>query len=894
LVLLSSVTFYATAAQAVDGTWVGTTTDWTDPANWSSNPTVPNGTATFSNTGSTIVDNDNGLVSIGTVQFAAAPNAQAYTIYVYNPFIVTGTGIFNNSTNLQTFNVSTSGGTGNSGTLIFQNNSTASGGSGAVTINNDSGSFIYFQNTSTAGTATIVNNSILQFNDTSTAGAAHITNNVEADFFDSSSAGAANITNSASGITTFNNTATAGTSTIDNSNTLNFNGSSTAGSSAITNESGGITTFSSSGTAGTATVTTNNGGFVFFNGTSTGGQAAFITNAGGTFDMSGLTSTGMTAGSIDGLGSYVLGSKALTVGGNNTSTNVGGAISGTGGSLTKVGSGTLILSGTNTYSGATNVNGGTLEVDGTTSASSLTTVNNGGTLTGIGIIGNTTVASGGIFTPGNGTPGTAMGVLGNLAFASGANYTINLNPTTSTTTSVSGTAALAGTVNAIWAAVGGYVLKQYTILTAGSISGTFGTLTNTNLPAGFGDTLSYDGTHVYLNLGLFTPPASSGLNTNQMNVANAIVNSFNVNGGIPAVFGGLTAGQLTQLSGEVGASFAPVAFQAGNAFLNLMLNPSPLDGNFGTGDYSPIGYADAKRTPATTAFASVDRKQAPIDNRYGFWGSAYGGSGTITGNATTGSHYSADQFYGFAAGLDYRATPDTVFGFALAGGGTNWNLDQGLGSGRSDMFQAGLYGKTRSGAGYVSGALAYSFHDVTTNRTVTIAGTDMLQAKFNANMFSARLESGYRYAMPWAGVTPYAAVQAQSLVLPSYGETAISGSNQFALSYMAHTVNTVRTELGVRLDKTYLLDHGTILTFYSRAAWAHDFGNTANAGVNFTGVPTTNFFVDGATPAADGALLTAGAQYKLINGWSVLAKFDGEFSKTTALYSGSGTVRKVW
>jgi hypothetical protein len=26
----------------------------------------------------------------------------------------------------------------------------------------------------------------------------------------------------------------------------------------------------------------------------------------------------------------------------------------------------------------------------------------------------------------------------------------------------------------------------------------------------------------------------------------------------------------------------------------------------------------------------------------------------------------------------------------------------------------------------------------------------------------------------------------------------------------------------------------------------------------------------------------------------VLAKFDGEFSSTTALYSGSGTIRKVW
>ena len=37
--------------------------------------------------------------------------------------------------------------------------------------------------------------------------------------------------------------------------------------------------------------------------------------------------------------------------------------------------------------------------------------------------------------------------------------------------------------------------------------------------------------------------------------------------------------------------------------------------------------------------------------------------------------------------VDYRLSPDTVVGFALGGGGTNWNLSQGLGSGKSDAFQ---------------------------------------------------------------------------------------------------------------------------------------------------------------------------------------------------------------
>ncbi len=67
-------------------------------------------------------------------------------------------------------------------------------------------------------------------------------------------------------------------------------------------------------------------------------------------------------GSLTGLGNVVLGSATLTVGSDNTSPAAfGGTISGTGG-LTKLGTGTLTLSGLNTYTGATTVQQGTLSV----------------------------------------------------------------------------------------------------------------------------------------------------------------------------------------------------------------------------------------------------------------------------------------------------------------------------------------------------------------------------------------------------------------------------------------------------------------------------------------------------------------------------------------------------
>ena len=74
-----------------------------------------------------------------------------------------------------------------------------------------------------------------------------------------------------------------------------------------------------------------------------------------------ISSADQTIGSLAGAGGATvnLGTHILTTGGNNMSTTYAGLITGSGG-LTKVGLGTLTLSGTSIYSGATNINAGVL------------------------------------------------------------------------------------------------------------------------------------------------------------------------------------------------------------------------------------------------------------------------------------------------------------------------------------------------------------------------------------------------------------------------------------------------------------------------------------------------------------------------------------------------------
>jgi outer membrane autotransporter protein len=398
------------------------------------------------------------------------------------------------------------------------------------------------------------------------------------------------------------------------------------------------------------------------------------------------------------------------------------------------------------------------------------------------------------------------------------------------------------------------------------------------------------------------PLLPAGSPTNVINVATGIDNAVANGAALPTSFNtlyGLTGSALTnaltQLSGEAATGAQTGAFELMNSFLNLMTDPS-LDAGNGNSVGLASGFAPERQAlPADVALAYASMLKAPparSSQPWSAWGSAYGGTNNATGDAAVvGSHDVRTNTWGIAAGLDYRLSPDTKVGVALGGAGTNWGLSDGLGGGKSDAFQAGIYGLTRSGPAYLSAALAYSSYWVSTDR-VAFAG-DQLTANFNAYGIGGRLEGGYRFATPVVALTPYAALQAQSFHIPSYSETDVTGGG-FGLAYNAHTASDTRSELGARLDKQIALDNGAVLALRGRAAWAHDWVTDPSLTTAFQALPGGTFIVNGATPAHNSALVTAGAEIKLRSGWSVMAKFDGEFANSSQTYTGTGKLRYTW
>jgi uncharacterized protein with beta-barrel porin domain len=720
------------------------------------------------------------------------------------------------------------------------------------------------------------------------------------------------------------------TATVTNSGTIlvaaGGHGINTTGATSLSNSgtiSGGafavsaatIADVSNSGTLSGSSFGINAaGGNVTNSGTISGSTGISFGGSSEVFDSGTITGTGGTAVN------FAAGLNTLTLAPGST---INGKVLGAGTDtfqLAGVGSGTFDLSqigGTQQYQGFSTFNkigsstwtvtgafaqpdpwtvqSGTLVVNGDLSAASGTTVDPGATLSGTGTLSNTTIQNGATLAPGPPNGVGTLRVTGNLLLASAATYLVQVSPAAASLTFVSGTASLGGTLVANGTGGTYSIGHKYAVLTAsGGVTGTFASLVASGFGAATQPTIIYDATDAFLVLAPVALQLPSAPPTNVVNVAAAIEAAHTVS--LPPAFDSLfnlpprqLQSTLTELSGEAAIGNRQGAFQITNEFLSLLVDP--FGGNRGaSAPTNPPSLAGPRLLKAPKAWPA----SAP---QLSMWGAAYGGTGSTNGDpGGLGSHDLSTHSSGFATGLDDRIAPDTTVGFAVAGGDTSWSLSQGLGGGHSDVFQAGIYGSRWFGPAYLSGALAYGSHWASTNRIVAAGSTDQLNADFNGQSFGGRLEAGYGIVswMPFR-LTPYASLQAQSFSTPGYSESAASGAaSPFALAYGARATTGVRGEIGGWADRAFVLASGTAFHQIGRIGWVHDWRNNPELSATFLGLPAATFVVSGAVPPADLLLLTGGTEWRWRNGWSFLAKFDGEFAGGSQTYAGTAQLRHTW
>lgn len=356
---------------------------------------------------------------------------------------------------------------------------------------------------------------------------------------------------------------------------------------------------------------------------------------------------------------------------------------------------------------------------------------------------------------------------------------------------------------------------------------------------------------------------------------------------------------LEQMSGEAGGGVAPAGMQGMDSFLDL-LGSSPTGGmSVVTGHDQPVsggtisvmGYAPSPPQAGGEAFADFNAP-APMTRPgdWTVWATGFGGRSQVNGDADAGTHDRATNHFGVAFGVERQVTEDLMFGLAVSGGGTNFDLADSLGSGETAMLQAAAYARSDFDQAYLAAAVAVGVHRVSLDRFLTFAGPDHFTGDYNATGFAGEIEAGYHIG--W--LTPYAALRGQSFSTPAYSEETVSGASTFALDYEANTATSLRSEVGVRADWSMPAGEDGTLTLHAGAAWLHEIHSDSDLRASFQSLPGSSFEVGSAMPAADSLLASIGAQLDMGNGVGLGASLSGEYSANSLSYGGKASLSYTW
>ncbi len=523
------------------------------------------------------------------------------------------------------------------------------------------------------------------------------------------------------------------------------------------------------------------------------------------------------------------------------------------------GSGTLSFSGNQTtltgnsaaFTGTTNIGvDGVLSVNG--SLGGTLNVLSGGTLKGAGTTGTVSAQSGSTVAPGNSID--TLNVVGDVSFAAGSTYQVEIDSNgNSDRIEATGAAALTGgDVQLIPFDSGAYLPgTTYTILDAtGGVSGSFASITTSNLSLFLTATLTYDANHVYATLRQGRSFASVAQTTNQASVARAA----DTLGAGDELYDALMA----QTSEEIAAQ----ALQALTGEIHPNIQAATLEELFSL----------------SSLFSNRLSSRSTTSGKTNFWAQGVGGAARRSGKERSASFFAENK--GTIVGADHTFDDDGAVGAALVFNESSYEQTAGnVAEGRSRLYGLSLYGSQALGPLSLRGSASYALRTTDTTRNVSFPGfSNIFRASYTAQSVGSFGETAYHFdPSEDINLEAFGRLSLAYLSTPSFQETEGVGG----LAAKSEQAFLGRSTLGLRAEQKlpFLETSGreNFAVFRQSLAWQRTLGDRLLKTSFHFEDSTSSFLAESTETPLDALLLNIGFNFVFSNKLSLGLSYTGSF-----------------
>ncbi len=592
------------------------------------------------------------------------------------------------------------------------------------------------------------------------------------------------------------------------------------------------------------------------------GTGSLVKDSSGTLTLTGANTysggTTVSSGTLKGNGRGIQGAVTnnAAVVFDESSTGTYGGVLSGSGTMEKTGTGTLAITGSNTFSGGTTLTQGVLAVGNERALGTGAVIVNGGTLKGNGA--PITLRVGGDYTQTKGTLALTL-------------YSPSLFDQLAATGNVNLGGRLDVTVDSGYLPVG---ITTYSIVNSsiGSVNNTF-QFESGGASLRFG--LDYDSNEIVLTAEK-TPYLSHARTTNSQAVAGYLDQLY------PSATGdlGLVMGELNVLSAD----------RLGTALRALSPQPYQLLGSVGVGTlagFSQRIYSQLARSRAASrghrvedgfslnASAGVPDSGWENDpfyvppKRWGLFITADGRYSTFKGDADV-----ADQTVtggGVTAGVDVRVTDFFTLGLALGYGISQSETDDDSISVDGTSLTPAVYGSCNFNRTYLNSLLAVQNSNYSATRQV-VYGSQNRTAKSDptGGGWALGVEAGHTVPTLIGNFVPLVGLQMARETVDPFVET---GAGDVSLSVKEIEQESMSTDLGLRFEHQVTQDPRD--RFEGRLSWRHEFRDGADIQAGFAG-QGGSFTVAGSPVGGDFVRVGGEFSAAMMDSLSLFFSYDGD------------------